>query len=75
MSKAAISIQSLTKTFSVGAFLRILMKHPPGRGAAEVFRGISIRASKRVKVPVPCLWYSPCGLHIAAEEWTERWTE
>ena len=171
MSKAAISIQGLTKTFSVWALLRILMKVPPGPGATEVLKGISleisaseavgslgpngagkttlveilstlllptsgtasvcgydvvheaarlrrvvgycrstpetfyprltgagnleffaiarretatslfvrhggqIRASKRVKVALPCLWYSPCGLRIAAEERTERWTD
>jgi len=43
MSKAAISIQGLTKTFRARALLRILMKDPPGRGVAEVLKDISLR--------------------------------
>jgi ABC-2 type transport system ATP-binding protein len=45
MNKAAISIQSLTKTFSARALLRILMKDPPGPGATEVLKGISLEIS------------------------------
>jgi len=42
MSKVAIAIQKLTKTFSVRKVLRALLKAPPKVGGAEVLKGISL---------------------------------
>ena len=42
MSKVAIAIHNLTKTFSVGKVLRRLVKAPPPEGGTEVLKGISL---------------------------------
>jgi len=42
MSKLAVAIQNLTKTFSVGNVLRALQKNPPKKGGTEVLRGVSL---------------------------------
>src|SRR5271157_4010296 len=42
MSKVAIAIQKLTKTFSVGKVFRALLKAPPKVGGTEVLKGISL---------------------------------
>ena len=42
MSKVAIAIQKLTKTFSVGKVLRALQRNPPRKGETEVLKGISL---------------------------------
>jgi ABC-2 type transport system ATP-binding protein len=42
MSKVAIAIQKLTKTFSVGKILQTLQKNPPKKGGTEVLKGISL---------------------------------
>jgi len=42
MSKLAVTIQNLTKTFSVGNVLRALQKNPPKKGGTEVLKGVSL---------------------------------
>lgn len=46
MSNAAISIQNLTKTFSVGKVLRALQRNPPKKGKTEVLKGINLEVSQ-----------------------------
>jgi ABC-2 type transport system ATP-binding protein len=42
MSKLAVAIQNLTKTFSVGNILRALQKDPPKKGGTEVLKGLCL---------------------------------
>ena len=42
MSRPAVSVQNLTKTFAVGRVLRTLMKNPSSKTRAEVLKGISM---------------------------------
>jgi ABC-type multidrug transport system ATPase subunit len=42
MSKLAVAIQNLTKTFSVGNVLRALQKNPPKKGGTEVSKGVCL---------------------------------
>lgn len=42
MSRLAVAIQNLTKTFSVGNLLRALQKNPPKKGGTEVLKGVSL---------------------------------
>jgi ABC-2 type transport system ATP-binding protein len=42
MSKPAVVIQNLTKTFSVGSVIRALQKNPPEKGGTEVLRGVNL---------------------------------
>ncbi len=42
MSRLAVAIQNLTKTFSVGNVLRALQKNPPKKGGTEVLKGVSL---------------------------------
>jgi ABC-2 type transport system ATP-binding protein len=43
MSKVAIAIQNLCKTFTVGKFLRRLVKNSPLEGQKEVLKGVSLQ--------------------------------
>jgi ABC-2 type transport system ATP-binding protein len=42
MSKVAVAVQNLTKTFAVGKILQALQKNPPKKGGTEVLKGISL---------------------------------
>jgi ABC-2 type transport system ATP-binding protein len=42
MSKVAVAVRNLTKTFSVGKILQALQKNPPKKGGTEVLKGISL---------------------------------
>ena len=42
MSKVAIAIQNLRKTFTFGKFLRRLVKNSPAEGGKEVLKGLSL---------------------------------
>jgi len=42
MSRPAVSVQNLTKTFALGRVLRRLMKNPSSKGRTEVLKGISM---------------------------------
>ena len=42
MSRPAVSVQNLTKTFALGRVLRTLRKSPASEGRAEVLKGISM---------------------------------
>jgi ABC-2 type transport system ATP-binding protein len=46
MSKVAIAIHKLTKTFSVGKVLRVVLKAPPKVGGTEVLKGISLEVNQ-----------------------------
>jgi len=43
MSKVAVAIQDLSKTFSAGRVLRTLLKNPPPEGGTQVLKGISLQ--------------------------------
>jgi len=43
MSKVAVAIQNLSKTFSAGRILRRLQKNPPPEGGTQVLKGISLQ--------------------------------
>ena len=46
MSKVAVAIQNLTKTFFAGRVLRALQKNPPREAGTEVLKGISLEVNQ-----------------------------
>ncbi len=42
MTKLAVAVHNLTKTFSVGNVLRALQKNPPKKGGTEVLKGVNL---------------------------------
>jgi len=46
MSKLAVVIQNLTKTFSVGNVLRAFQKNPPKKGGTEVLKGVNLEVRR-----------------------------